>query len=134
MAVLALLAATIGLLVVAVRDTADVKVLVALLALGQLLGHAVLGAGGHAHSAAAPLGLMVAAHVAAVVLGAALIAVGGHLCAAVSRVLRTTTRPARLHVAVASRVALGSADQPLRSSLLLAASMSHRGPPVSLAS
>lgn len=133
-ALLALLSATLGMLVVSVPASADVKVLLALLALGQILAHAVLGAGGHAHSAAtAPWELMVAAHVAAVMLGAALIAVGGHLCATVSHVLRARPPPTRRPVAAVSPVVLDSADQPLRSALSLAASMSHRGPPVSLA-
>lgn len=131
---LALLAATIGTLVAAVRDTADVRVLAALLAAGQLLGHAVLGAGGHAHAAvAAPSGLMLAAHVAAVAAGTALIVIGGHLCATVSRVMRVTAVRTRRPVASIPPLVVGSADQPLRSALLLAASMSHRGPPVSLA-
>lgn len=131
---LVLLAATIGTLVAAVRDAADVKVLAALLAAGQLLGHAVLGAVGHAHAAAAaPSGPMLAAHVAAVAAGTALIVVGGHLCATMCRVLRATSTRTHRPVASVPPLVVGSADQPLRSALLIAASMSHRGPPVSLA-
>jgi hypothetical protein len=73
------------------------------------------------------------AHLAAVVIGALLIAAGEHLCAAVSRAVRVAKPlPVQLIGAPIDFVR-NSADQPMRSSLLLAASMSHRGPPVSLA-
>jgi hypothetical protein len=134
-AVLAVLSATLGMLVATIRDTANVKVLVAVLAVGQLLCHAVLGAAGHSHSSAgaAPLVLMVSGHALAIAIGATLIAMGGHLCAAASRVLRAASaRPHQL-VTSPSTVLAGSADQPRHSALILAASVSHRGPPVSLA-
>ena len=130
---LALLAITVGVLVASIRDAADVTILAGLLAVGQLLGHVVLGAGGHEHAAAgAPWGLMLAAHVAAVTIAATLIAAGGHLCAAMSRVLRVASAPMPGPVTVLPRRIVG-ADQPLRSALQLAASMSHRGPPVGFA-
>lgn len=134
-AVLAVLSATLGTLVATIRDTADVKILVAVLAVGQLLCHAVLGAAGHSHSTggAASLGLMVTGHALAIAFGAMLIAMGGHLCAAMSRMLRAASAPPRHPVAAPSTVLAGSADQPRHSALILAASVSHRGPPVSLA-
>jgi hypothetical protein len=73
---------------------------------------------------------MVAAHVAAVTCAAALIAAASYLCTAVSRVVRTAAAPTPDAVVAAPSPAFGNADQPLRSALLLAASMSHRGPPV----
>ncbi len=105
-----------------------------MLAVGQLLGHALLGATGHSHppAAGAPFGLMVAAHLAAVAVGAALIAVGERLCVVISRVLLANSRRTRPPVAAPSTIVVHSADQPLQSARLLSASLSHRGPPVSL--
>lgn len=134
-AMLALLSLTLGALVTTIRDAADFKVLVAVLAVGQLLSHALLGAAGHSHhtAAAAPLGMMVGAHLVAIAIGAALIALGGRLCAALSRVVLASSRPTRLPVAAVSRIVVRSADQPLQSARLLSASLSHRGPPVGFA-
>jgi hypothetical protein len=135
-AMLVLLSVTLGALVATIRDAFDVRVLVAVLAVGQLLAHVLLGAGGHAHppTAGAPPLLMLGAHLVAVVVGAALIAAGGRLAAALSRVLVVATRLVRHPVAATSVTAVGSADQPLQSVRLLAASLSHRGPPVVVAS
>ena len=134
-ALLALLSVTIGAVVATIRNAADVKVLVAVLTVGQLLGHALLSAAGHSHPSAegAPFGLMVGAHLAAIAVGAALIAVGEHLCVAISRVLTARLRHTRSPVAAPSTTIVHSADQPLQSVRLLSASLSHRGPPVSLA-
>ena len=132
---LALLSATLGALVTTMRRSEDVKALVAILALGQLLGHVLLGAAGHAHHAAAsaPRGLMIGAHAVAIAVGAALIAAGGRLCAVVSRVLSSAARRPRPPVAQGTTVVVRSADQPLQSARLLSASLSHRGPPVGFA-
>ncbi len=73
---------------------------------------------------------MLVAHVLAVFGGAVLIAAGERLCRVVSRVLQVATRAVVAPIPSA-RVAVAAADQPLRSALLLAASVSHRGPPVS---
>ncbi|WP_235568310.1 hypothetical protein [Mycobacterium sp. Root135] len=134
-ALLALLSITLGSLVATVRDTADVRLLLAVLAVGQLLGHALLGVGGHSHPSAEgmPPLLMFAAHLAAVVVGAVLIAAGGRLAAAVSRVLVVAARVDRHPVAATSSTAFVSADQPLQSLRFLSASLSHRGPPVGFA-
>jgi hypothetical protein len=117
------------------RTVADAKTLVGVLAVGQLLGHVLLSAAGHSQhvTATAPLGLMIGAHVAATGIGAVLIAMGGRLCAAMSRVLVAAPRPTRLPVAPMSAIVVRSADQPLQSARLLAASLSHRGPPVGFA-
>lgn len=133
---LALLSVTLGALVATVRDATDVRVLVAVLAVGQLLGHALLGAGGHDHpvSGGVSTGLMVGAHLAAIAVGAALIAFGGRLGAAVSRVLVAVRRLVGLAVVAPSVITVDSADQPLQSARLLSASLSHRGPPVVVAS
>ena len=130
---LAVLAATVGGLATTMSRTADVRVLLGLLATSQLVGHLMLSATGHGHGEpTSPAPAMLFTHVLAVVVGAILIATGDRLCGAVSRVVEVATRavvppiPSRLVV-----VACG--DQPLRSTLLLAASVSHRGPPVSRA-
>lgn len=132
-ALLTVLAVTLGAFVAAMREAADFRVLVIALSAGQLLAHGILGAAGHSHSLSpgAPAGPMVAAHVVAIALGAALIAVGGRLCAAVSRALRTARQPGNRPILVRSTTVVGSTDQPLQSALRLAASVSHRGPPVS---
>ncbi|TPG29703.1 hypothetical protein [Mycolicibacterium hodleri] len=134
-ALLALFAVTLGAVVATIRTAADIKVLVAVLTVGQLLSHALLSAAGHSHpsAAGAPFGLMVLAHLGAIAVGAALIAVGEHLCVAISRVLTARSRHTRHPVAAPSTITVRSADQPLQSARLLSASLSHRGPPVSLA-
>jgi hypothetical protein len=130
---LIVLAATIGGLATTISRTADVRVLIGLLATGQLVGHLMLRAAGHTHGEpTSPASAMLAAHALAVVAGAILIAAGDRLCRAVSRVVTVSARavvapiPSRPVVVIAS-------DQPLRSALLLSASVSHRGPPVSSA-
>jgi hypothetical protein len=129
---LGLLAATIGTLSATVVGGDRIRVQLALLSAGQLLGHVLLGTVGHHHgNAASPSAVaMVIAHVVAVAGGAALIATAGYLCAALSRAVRAADPPAPLPVTAAPAPAFREADQPLRSALLLAASMSHRGPPV----
>lgn len=128
---LAVLAATIGGLATTVSRTADVRVLLCLLATGQLVGHLMLTAAGHSHGEpTSPAPAMLAAHVSAVVVGAILIAAGDRLCCAVSRVLKVATRAVGAPIPAKQVVVIGG-DQPLRSALLLAASVSHRGPPPS---
>jgi hypothetical protein len=131
---LIVLATAIG--AVAFTTPARKSALLALLSTGQLLGHLLLDAAGHSHSMAmAPMGTpttaMLAAHVTAVAIGALLITVGEHLCAAVSTVVRRAVSMPRQLPTVATALVEHVADQPMRSALLLAASMSHRGPPVS---
>jgi hypothetical protein len=130
---LAVLAATIGALATTIGRAADARVLLGLLAAGQLCGHVILSAVGHSHTAtsAPPVAVMLAAHVVAVGAGALLIAASDRLCRTVSRAVRAAVRIVAEPVAVTPVVVIGDADQPLRSALLLAASMSHRGPPVS---
>jgi hypothetical protein len=121
------LAATLG-------RAADVRILVTLLAAGQLFGHAMLSAVGHGHGSATapPATAMLAAHLLAVAVGALLIAAGDRLCRAMSRAVRAAARIVAPPVMPTPVIAVHHADQPLRSALLLAASVSHRGPPVSL--
>ncbi|HKP42355.1 hypothetical protein [Mycobacterium sp.] len=132
---LVVLAAAIGALAATIARAADARVLLCLLAAGQLLGHVMLDAAGHAHtpSAAPPAAVMLAAHLTAIAAGAVLIAAGDRLCRAVSRAVQAAVRSICVPPAAPTVVAMRGADQPLRSALLLAASVSHRGPPVSLA-
>ena len=134
MSLLAVLAATAGALATAIPHAGTPRCLLGLLAVSQLLGHLLLSAAGHHHagSSAPPAAAMLAAHLLAIVAGATLIAVGERLWRTLSRAVRAVVR---IDCAVAARpmTVARRADQPLRSALLLAASVSHRGPPVSLA-
>ncbi|WP_029116167.1 hypothetical protein [Mycobacterium sp. URHB0044] len=130
---LVLLAMVVGGLAATIGGGDRFRVQFALMAGGQLLGHLLLGTVGHHHATGASPSavVMVAAHVVAVTCGAALIAAAGYLCTVVSRVVRAADAPAPAPLIAVPAAAFGFADQPLRSALLLAASMSHRGPPVS---
>jgi hypothetical protein len=130
-ALLAVLAATVGGLAATVSRAADVRVLIGLLATGQVLGHVMLAAAGHSHGAAsaAPASAMLIAHAVAVIVGALLIAAGDRLCRAVCRVVEVAARTVAPPVPACAFV-VADADHPLRSMLLLAVSVSHRGPPV----
>lgn len=129
MALLAVLAATAGAVAVTIPNAP--RYLFGILAVGQLLAHLLLSAAGHHHADTSGVA-MLAAHVLAVVAGAALIGAGDRLWRALSRAVRAVVRVVS-RVTVAPLTAAHRADQPLRSALLLAASVSHRGPPVSLA-
>lgn len=132
-ALLAVVAATVGALAATIARAADARVLLGLLAGGQLCGHLILSAVGHNHAAtsAPPAAVMLAAHVIAVGAGALLIAASDRLCRAVSRVVRAAVRVVAAPVTVAPVLVIGESDQPLHSARLLATSVSHRGPPVS---
>jgi hypothetical protein len=133
-ALLAVLAATVGALAATTPHARKPVVLVGLLGAGQLVGHLVLGAAGHHHDVptAPPAAAMLAAHALAIGVGALLIAAGDRLWHALSRAVRAAVRQVA-PVAATPAIAVRRAEQPLRSALLLAASVSHRGPPVSLA-
>jgi hypothetical protein len=130
---LAVLAATVGALAATIARASDAGILLGLLAAGQACGHLMLSAVGHSHPAATapPPSAMLAAHLLAIGAGALLIAASDRLCRAVCHAVRAAVRIVATPVDVAPAVLIGDADQPLRSALLLAASVSHRGPPVS---
>ncbi|MCV7299151.1 hypothetical protein H7J93_05795 [Mycobacterium barrassiae] len=133
-ALLAILAATAGALSASIPRAGSARVLLLLLAVGQVLSHLLLSVVGHHHtgSTAPPAAVMLAAHVVAIVVGAILIGAGEHLWRTLSRAVRAVVRVV-CAVAVRPLTVTRRADQPLRAALLLAASVSHRGPPVSLA-
>lgn len=126
---LAVLSATLGVLATTLTRAHRSVVLWGLLGVGQVLGHLLLATADHSYSAV-PGPPMVLAHAAAVTVGAVLIAGGSRLCTAVSRAIRAAVRCARRLPVATTAVAARSADQPLHSALFLAASVSHRGPPV----
>ncbi|MEW5809405.1 MAG: hypothetical protein AB1925_08120 [Actinomycetota bacterium] len=104
-----------------------------LLSAGQLVGHTLLSiAHPHvpAHAQVGPHGAMLVVHLAAVLLGAGLISVGEQLYRALNRVVRRTVAPAAAAMFAAPPRLLAGGDQPLIAELLLATSMSHRGPPI----
>jgi hypothetical protein len=132
-ALLAVLSATVGGLTATVSRASDARVLLGFLGTGQLVGHLLLTVAGHSHGAAAtPGSAMLTAHALAVLAGAVLIATGDRLCRAVSRVVEVAVRAVVPPVPARSFV-IACADHPKRSALLIAASVSHRGPPVSSA-
>ena len=94
---LAVLAATVGALAATIARAADARVLLGLLAAGQLCGHVILSAVGHTHAAATapPAAAMLVAHVVAVGAGALLIATSDRLCRAVSRAVRVAVSDRR---------------------------------------
>jgi hypothetical protein len=129
---LAVLAATVGALAARHPHEADARTMVGFLGAGQLTGHVLLSVVGHAHTAsAAPPAVMLTAHLVAIAVGALLIAAGERLCHAVLRVVRAVVRIGYAAFASLS-VEVRRVCHPLRSALLLAVSVSHRGPPVSL--
>ena len=125
---LLLVGATVGATATALPRTRNLGPLALLLAAGQVVGHAVLAVG-HPH-APAPHGAMLIAHLAAVVVGALLISVGEQLARMLICVVRRTAAPSGARVSPAPTRPSTPGDQPLFAELLLAASMSHRGPPV----
>src|SRR5215218_3532628 len=106
----------------------DTRVLLGLLGTGQVVGHVMLTVAGHSHgTAAAPGSGMLTAHALAVLAGAVLIATGDRLCRGVSRVLEVAVRTVVPPVP-AKPFVIACSPHPQRSALLLAASVSHRGP------
>lgn len=127
---LLVIAAAVGGLASSSARAGDARVLGALLAAGQVAGHAVLAVHGDHHGTGAPPWAMVAAHVGATVAAASLIGVGDRLCRALSQAIRASAPSAPPPVSAAGTAALRTADQPMRAALVLASSISHRGPPV----
>jgi hypothetical protein len=125
---LALLAAGFGALAGSLERAAEPAVLVVLLAAGQVIGHVMLAAAGHSHGSA-PDAAMLAAHLIAVVVGALLIAGAERLCRALSTVLGAGNTRRLPPPTVRPMWTSTRPDHPLQSRLLVAVSISHRGPP-----
>lgn len=130
-ALLGVLALTLGAVAATAPVMATVPGLLVLLATGQVLAHLLLGVAGHHHGVTPPSGpSMEGAHVLAVIVCAVLIAAASRLGEALSRAVRAMTTPPNPAPVATADVIAPSADQPLQARLLLAASLSHRGPPV----
>lgn len=129
---LMVLAVTLGTVAATVTAASRAVVLWALLGVGQLLAHALLAAADHVHSSgpASSAAAMLVAHLAAMTVGAILIAAGARFCAAVSHAVRAVAPRQCLSPPATTSVVARSTDQPRHSTLFLAASVSHRGPPV----
>ena len=130
---LVLLAGTVGAVAATAERASDARILFVLLGSGQLIAHVTLAIAGHHHGAAgAPWPLMLGAHTIALAAGAVLIAGGERLCRVICTAVRDAARHPPCPVVFTAAVPTVAGDQPLRSALLLAASLSHRGPPVSM--
>ncbi len=125
---LLLVGVTVGVTAAAMPRTPNAAALALLLTVGQVIGHALFAVG-HPHAGAASHGPMLAAHAAAVLVGALLISVGEQLCRMLVRVARCTAAPAIAAEFATPPSLFTSGDHPLFAELLLATSMSHRGPP-----
>jgi len=133
MALLCVLAATVGAVAGTSQRASDPRVLLGLLAMGQALGHITLATAGHGHAGmipAQPAPVMVLVHVLALGAGAALIAGSERLWRALSSALRACVHAGLRPSTAAAGTATTGADQPLHSALVVAVSISRRGPPV----
>jgi hypothetical protein len=129
---LGLLAVAVGAFAATVRGADRFVVLAAVMTAGQLFAHVLLSAASHHHGGSSTT-VMVVAHAVALVVVAALVTVGDRLCRAMSRAVRRVTAPPRGPRVAPSDVVFRQCDHPLRSTLALASSLSHRGPPVTAA-
>lgn len=132
LALLAVLAVGIGALVATWERAARRLTLLGVLAGGQLAGHLALSIGGHHGSAAAPVS-MVTLHVVAVITGALLVTACERLFRLLSTVVSGSDPTGPLPAVVPLRTAVIRGEHPSRRELLLAASISHRGPPARIA-
>ena len=128
LALLLLASAGVGGLAGSVRRAGEPAVLVGVLALGQVLGHVILAAAGHVHGGS-PSGAMLSAHLVAVVAGGLLLAGAERLYRTLSSVLQAPGGRPSCPPMVRQPLAPGRADHPLQSRLIVAVSISHRGPP-----
>lgn len=136
-ALLGVLAAAVGAVAGTWVRAPGIGVLLGLLGAGQVGAHLVLGLSGHmtgmaCTSSGAPSLLMVTAHIVAVALCAVLVANGEGLCAALSSVVRPSASCAQGLAQWWAPTVTAPADQPLQSTLVVAVSISHRGPPVAV--
>lgn len=127
---LAATASVVGLIAMADRVAAT-SVLLALLAGGQVAAHLSLAAASHTHdeNSGVPTALMFCTHAVAVFVGAMLTSAAERVCRALCRAARRCLTVARTPVRTRTLAAITTDDQPLQHVLLLAASISHRGPP-----
>jgi len=128
LALLAVLATGVGAVGATLPRAGELPALLGLLAAGQLAGHLLLSAG-HVHAGTPSPEVVLLAHLTAILLGATLIAASDRLCRAVTRAVRAAVRVVCAPVPAGPARLAPPARHPLRSALLLASSVSHRGPP-----
>lgn len=106
-------------------------VLVAVLGTGQLAGHLAMAAVGHVHGDTTALSgpVMLLTHALAVALGAWLMSLSEWLFRSLCRVMERCVAVLRMPPRPAAAPGVRPEHQPLQHVLLLAASISHRGPP-----
>jgi hypothetical protein len=125
-ALLTAVAVTTGL----VADGRTRLSLVGILAVGQMGAHLALAAAGHVHQTpSASWQLMLAAHTAAVLVGAALMTVAQRSAEVLSRVVRRCAAAPQVPAHPPRVPRIPRNPQPRQHVRLLAASLSHRGPP-----
>ena len=98
---------------------------------GQVAAHLSLAAASHTHdeNSSVPTALMALLHAGAVLIGAALLSASERLCHALSQVARRCQGSTRAPTGHRPAAPVIVDDQPLQHVLLIAASISHRGPP-----
>ncbi|CAN5380006.1 hypothetical protein BH09ACT7_BH09ACT7_37060 [soil metagenome] len=128
-ALLGVVAAALGACAARWDRASKTHALLGLLAFGQLVGHLTLSVCGTMPTAK-PAPLMLAAHLAAVVCGAVLVAASERLYTALSSAIRSATRITSGPVTPGTLLIAIRDDPPQQRIRLLAASISHRGPPV----
>lgn len=132
-ALLVVLAVTAGTLTAGWARTARMPALLGVLAAGQAVGHLALSTGGHVHTESAaslPTPVMALTHLVAIGVGAILIRACERLCSALSSIVRRHIHRYDGAPRATPRAPRFRVDHPLQHVLLLAASISHRGPPV----
>ncbi len=130
-ALLVVFSAGLGILAGSTERVAGLPVLVGLLAAGQLIGHLTLALAEPCHTGS-PGVVMLSAHLLAVVAGGLLIVGAERLCRALCTVLQVCAGQPSAGPVAAVSLAPARADHPLQSRLLIAVSISHRGPPAGL--
>jgi drug/metabolite transporter (DMT)-like permease len=131
-ALLCVVAVALGAVVARWNRASQTHVLFGVMSLGQLVGHFTLSACG-GMPMARPSPLMLTAHVAAIVCGALLVAASERLYTALSSAIRKAKRAATVPVTPRLLLITPLDDPPQQRVRLMAASISHRGPPVGAA-
>jgi hypothetical protein len=131
-ALLGVVAVALGAVVARWQRAAQARVLVGMLALGQLVGHLALSTG-DAMAVADRSPLMLGAHLTAVLAGGVLVAAAERLYTALSSVIRRCRAAVRVRAVTGALLTAVRDEPPLQRVRLIAASISHRGPPLGAA-
>jgi len=134
LALLAVLAAGITALIGSWEGAGARRVMFAVLAVGQLIGHLMLSIDGHhmtSTTAIPPAAVMLTAHLVAILVGVALVAAAEHCYRTLSAVIRAVVIGTAPLAVGPQCIGVPRRAHRLHRELLIAASISHRGPPVS---